>query len=66
MTKNLERAMVAASEYRRTAEREGSNHAKCIELRDDIAGLVGHWTDGRLVIPDAVRAEMGLLMAVKG
>lgn len=60
-TTNYERAMASAREYRETAEREGSNHAKCYELRDQIFGWVGRWNHiGLPILPEAIRREMGL------
>jgi hypothetical protein len=61
MNSNLDRAMAAAREYRETAEREGSHHAKCHQLRDQIFGWVGRWDDnGKPILPQIVRKAMGL------
>lgn len=65
--RDLDRAMAAAREYRETAEKYGSNHAKCVELADQIFGYVGHWDtsgvmqgrEAKRILPQAVREAMG-------
>ena len=65
--RNYNRAMAAAREYRETATRYGSNHAKCRELADQIFGYVGSWDlsalpggEAKRVLPKPVREAMGL------
>jgi hypothetical protein len=50
---NYERAEAMAHRYRNLAEREGSRHAACRQIAEDIAGLVGPR------IPASIRAIMG-------
>lgn len=62
--KNLDLAMAAAREYKEIRERDPGEKARLAQLRDNIDGWVGKWqtVDGKdkLVIPDVVRAAMGL------
>lgn len=63
-TDNYALALNAARKYKETAYTEGSNHAKCRQLHEDIVGWVGYTVGEvgarRILIPDEIRAEMGL------
>ena len=50
--------MAAAREYARLASREGSRHARALELREEIDTLVGRWADGQFVLPLCVVRAM--------
>ena len=54
----LDLAMAAAREYARLASREGSRHARALELREEIDTLVGRWADGQFVLPLCVVRAM--------
>ncbi len=55
---NLGLALSAAREYATVVAREGSNHARCRQLANDIDWLAGRWHGGKLVLPAAVRSAM--------
>jgi hypothetical protein len=59
-SRNLGLAIAAAHEYAETASRYGSNHARCIQLRDQIDFFVGKRVDGKWVLPDVVRKAMAV------
>lgn len=56
--KNRDRAMGLAVEYRTVVEREGVT-ARSREIASTIDDLVGGFVDGKLSLPDDIRAAMG-------
>lgn len=60
-TDKMALAMAAAREFKMLRDRgESSVSGKCAGLRRDIEGWVGRWSDGKFVLPEIVRKEMGL------